>query len=59
MRLKASRKNGFVSTVSALALNVAIFTSLSDLLHRGTRPHRIEVNSRLGKYSLQFANDPS
>jgi hypothetical protein len=33
LRLKASQKNGLVSTVSARALNVAIFTSLSDLFH--------------------------
>jgi hypothetical protein len=34
-------------TVSALALNVAIFTSLSDLLHqRGTKPQRIDTSSR-------------
>ena len=47
VRLKASRKNGFVSTVSARALNVAIFTSLIALLHqRGTRPQRIDTNSR-------------
>src|SRR6516162_6308082 len=32
-RLNASRKTGFVSTVSARALNVAIRNSLSGLLH--------------------------
>jgi hypothetical protein len=42
VRLKASRKKGLVSMVSARALKVAIFASLMVLLHqRGIRPHRI------------------
>src|SRR5271166_5560931 len=56
VRLNASRKNGLVSTVSARALNVAIFTSFSDLPHqRGTRPHRIGTSSRLLRASLEIA----
>ena len=48
VRLNASRKNGFVSIVSALALKVAIFASLIVLLHqRGIRPQRIGTSSRL------------
>ena len=39
VRLKASRKNGLVVTVSARALNVASFISFSGLLHHlGTKP---------------------
>ena len=53
VRLNASRKNGFVSTVSARALNVAILASLSDLLHhRGISAQRVRTKSRLPSCSV-------
>ena len=53
MRLKASRKNGFVSTVSARALNVAARNSFTGFgHHQGTRPQRIRTRSRLPSRSV-------
>jgi hypothetical protein len=48
VRLNASRKNGFSVTVSARALNVASFNSLSGFDHQdGIRPQRIGTSVRL------------
>jgi hypothetical protein len=48
VRLNASRKNGFVSIVSARALKVAARSSLIGFdHHRGTKPQRIDTSSRL------------
>ena len=47
VRLNAARKNGFSATVSARALKVASFNSLSGFFHHdGTRPQRIGMSSR-------------
>jgi hypothetical protein len=53
LRLKASRKNGLVSAVSARAFKVAALSSLSGFdHHHGTRPQRIRTKSRLPSCSI-------
>jgi hypothetical protein len=48
VRLKAERKKGFLATVSARALKVASFNSLSGFDHHdGTRPQRMWASLRL------------
>ena len=53
VRLNASRKNGFVLTVSARALNVAARNSFGGLPHHlGTNPQRMRTRSRLPSRSV-------
>ena len=52
LRLNADRNIGFVATVSARALNVASFISLSGFDHHdGMRPHLIRSSRRLPSWS--------
>jgi hypothetical protein len=52
LRLNADRNIGLVATVSARALNVASFNSLSGFdHHEGISPHRIRSSRRLPSWS--------